>query len=86
MGGAGFITMQSLIISLLIAFILFGGSRLKDLGGQLGGAIKDFRKAIRDGDKAADAEHEKLETQASASKGRVIEGEVRKETDNNHSS
>ena len=85
MSGAGFITMQSLIIILLIAIILFGGSRIKDLGGQLGSAIKDFRKAMRDGEAQADADT-KAENDKLAASGRIIEGEARKGNDNNRSS
>jgi sec-independent protein translocase protein TatA len=44
-----------LIILLLVAALLFGGKRLRNLGGDLGGAIRGFRKSM-DGDEAAAGE------------------------------
>ncbi len=44
----------NLLIILLIVIVLFGTKRLKNIGGDLGGAIKGFRKAMdSDEDKAA---------------------------------
>ncbi len=40
-----------LIIILLIVIVLFGGGRIARLGGELGTAIKDFRKGLNDGEK-----------------------------------
>ena len=37
-----------LIIILVIAILVFGGKRLKSLGGDLGGAIKGFKSAMKD--------------------------------------
>jgi sec-independent protein translocase protein TatA len=37
-----------LLIVLLVVVVLFGGSRLADLGGSLGKGIKEFRKAIKE--------------------------------------
>jgi len=34
------------LLFLLIVLLLFGGSRLRDMGGALGGAIRDFRSAV----------------------------------------
>ncbi|MEM1436955.1 MAG: twin-arginine translocase TatA/TatE family subunit [Pseudomonadota bacterium] len=59
-----------LIVVLLIVLVIFGPKRLKNLGGELGGAIKGFRKAVADEDGAAAKE-------ASAVKDeRVIDGQV----------
>lgn len=35
-----------LVIILLIVVILFGASRLREVGGAMGGAIREFRSAI----------------------------------------
>ena len=35
-----------LLIILLIVALIFGTKRLKDIGGDLGGAIKSFKKAM----------------------------------------
>ncbi len=31
-----------------VAILLFGGKRLRNLGGDLGGALRDFKKALHD--------------------------------------
>jgi sec-independent protein translocase protein TatA len=41
---------SELLIIFLIVLLLFGASRLRDIGGALGGAIRDFRKAVSDVD------------------------------------
>jgi sec-independent protein translocase protein TatA len=45
-----------LVIILVIVLLLFGTKRLKNLGGDLGGAIKGFKGAMKQGeaDKNAD--------------------------------
>lgn len=67
--GIGGINIWSLLIILAIVLLLFGTKRLKNLGGDLGGAIKGFKNAIGDDkaetDKAEDAKN--LEQQAAAS-------------------
>jgi sec-independent protein translocase protein TatA len=47
MGLSG-ISPVSLIIILLIVLVLFGGKRLRNLGTDLGGAIKGFRSSVRE--------------------------------------
>jgi sec-independent protein translocase protein TatA len=42
-----------LVIILLIVAILFGGSRISQLGGELGSAIHAFRQALQDPDSKA---------------------------------
>ena len=39
-----------LVIILLIALLIFGASRLRDIGGAMGGAIRDFRSALTGAD------------------------------------
>lgn len=41
-----------LLIILVIIIVLFGASRLKGIGGALGGSIKEFKNAVRDEDAA----------------------------------
>ncbi len=67
--------MQILIIAIIV-LILFGGSRLRNIGGDLGNAIKGFKKAMSDGDKAKEEEQAKL----SAESQKIIEGSVEKST------
>jgi sec-independent protein translocase protein TatA len=37
-----------LLIILVIIIVLFGASRLRGIGGALGGSIKEFKNAVRD--------------------------------------
>jgi|GEM_PF-1351008 len=39
------------LIILAIVLVLFGGGRISRLGGEVGGAIANFRKGLRDGAK-----------------------------------
>ena len=57
---------------LAIVLVLFGAKRLRNIGGDLGGAIKGFRKAMKEDESRAGSEG-KLEDQGS---GNVIDGEV----------
>ena len=66
-----------LLIVLGIVILIFGTKKLRNLGGDIGGAIKSFKTAVKDG---GEAEQPKVEEKP----GRVIEGEARKE-DEKHS-
>ena len=46
--GVAEIGIWQLIIILIIALLLFGSGRLRDLGGDLGTAIRGFRSAVRE--------------------------------------
>ena len=52
--GLGGISMWQLLIVLLIVVMIFGTKRLKSIGGDLGGALKGFRKAMDTDDKETD--------------------------------
>ncbi|NKN34095.1 twin-arginine translocase TatA/TatE family subunit [Marichromatium bheemlicum] len=54
--GAGGISIWQLLIILVIVLLLFGTKRLKNLGSDLGTAIKGFRSAMSDADKDREAE------------------------------
>lgn len=69
------ISVWQLLIVLAIVVVLFGTKRLRNIGSDLGGAIKSFRQAVKDGDQ----DSEKLEGK---DKGRIIDAEVtRKDKD-----
>lgn len=54
--GIGGISMWQLLIILLIVILIFGTKRLKGMGGDLGSAIKSFKKAVtEDEDKDKDS-------------------------------
>lgn len=58
MGG---ISVTQLIIIAVIVILLFGTKKLRGLGGDLGSAIKGFKKAISDEDKDASIAEKKAE-------------------------
>lgn len=64
--GFGGISIWSLLLILAIVILLFGTKKLRNVGSDLGGAIKSFKKAVKDenADKAA----------MNKSEGNVIEG------------
>lgn len=58
------ISVTQLLIILVIVVVLFGTKRLRNIGGDLGGAIKGFRSAVKDGSgdkKIADEDDDTLE-------------------------
>ena len=54
--GLGGISIWQLLIVLAIVVLLFGTKKLRSMGGDLGGAVKGFRKAISDDDSKADSD------------------------------
>jgi sec-independent protein translocase protein TatA len=46
---------MELVIILLVLVMLFGATRLADLGGSLGKGIKEFRKAVKEEDAEEEA-------------------------------
>lgn len=65
------ISVWQLLIILLIVLLLFGAKRLRNIGSDLGSAVKGFRTAIKDEESSDKAQIEQRE-------GEVIEGEVSK--------
>lgn len=78
------ISIWQLLIVLAIVIVLFGTKKLRNVGGDLGGAIKSFRKAVKDGEgesKEKDEEEstEQLEQKKDEDGNNVIEGEATRE-------
>ena len=66
------ISIWQLLIILLIVVVLFGTKKLRNIGGDLGGAIKNFRQSMRDGEnETAEANPQQL-----TKDGIVTEGQV----------
>ncbi len=70
--GLGGISIWQLLIILVIVFMLFGTKRLRSLGGDLGSAIKGFKKAV------SDDENAKVDDKSQENVDKVIEGEAEK--------
>lgn len=58
--GLGGISLWQLGIILLIVVVIFGTKRLKDIGKDLGGAVKGFRQSMSDADREPPAETRQL--------------------------
>ena len=59
--GVGGIGIWQLLIILLIVVMLFGTKKLRNLGSDLGGALKGFKSAIKDEDAEKEDEEESSE-------------------------
>ncbi|TNF87634.1 MAG: twin-arginine translocase TatA/TatE family subunit [Gammaproteobacteria bacterium] len=70
--GFGGISIWSLLLILAIVILLFGTKKLRNVGGDLGSAIRNFKKSVKDEEVAQDK---------SESEGQVIEGKVTEEKD-----
>jgi sec-independent protein translocase protein TatA len=65
--GLGGISIWQLLIILAIVLLIFGTKRLKNIGGDVGGAIKNFKQAVNEGDKKSPEPIEKQEADANFS-------------------
>ncbi len=71
--GFGGISPLSLLLILAIIVLLFGTRKLRNIGGDLGNAIKNFKNAMTSGEANKDAasrDERKLEN------GRIIDAEI----------
>jgi sec-independent protein translocase protein TatA len=68
--GFGGISIWSLALILGIVILLFGTKKLRNVGGDLGSAIKNFKKSVKDEEVA----HESTESEA-----QIIEGKVKQD-------
>lgn len=64
------------LIVLVIILLVFGTKKLRNIGSDLGGAVKGFKEGMKDGDKAADA----AQAPPQVAGGQTIEGEVKEKT------
>ena len=63
------------LIVLVIVMLVFGTKKLRNIGADLGGAVRGFKDGMQTGDKAADAG---ATPQVS---GKTVEGEVKAKTE-----
>ena len=73
--GIGGISPLSLILILAIIILLFGTKKLRNIGGDLGNAIKNFKNSMSSGESEKDSVVEDDKKLDSAS-GRIIDAEV----------
>jgi sec-independent protein translocase protein TatA len=65
--GFGGISIWQLLIVLAIVLLIFGTKRLKGLGGDMGSAIKSFKKAVNETDYETGASEKKSDDEKKAS-------------------
>jgi sec-independent protein translocase protein TatA len=61
----------------VIVLVLFGTKRLRDAGGDLGGAIKNFKKSLSDAKNGTDEADEKPVEKVTQDNSKVIDAEVK---------
>ncbi len=79
--GIGGISLGSLLIILLIVILLFGTKKLRNIGQDMGAAIKNFRSAVKEKDEAAANETTANNTTAAKIEGQVIDVPVKEKSD-----
>ena len=69
------------LIVLVVVLLIFGTKKLRNIGQDLGGAVKGFKDGMKTGDEAANAANAAKEADATAQQlgGTTIEGEIKKE-------
>ena len=63
------------LIVLLVVVLIFGTKKLRNLGTDLGGAVKGFKEGMK-----TEEDKNAVKTEIPPSAGQTIEGEARKET------
>ncbi len=61
---------KELIVILVIVMLVFGTKKIRNVGTDVGGWIRDFKRALKDGQDASDDAAKKPDP------GRVIEGDT----------
>lgn len=61
------------LIVLVIVLVIFGTKKLRNMGSDLGGAVKNFKEAMQEGEK-----NPKLES--GSGQGQTIEGEIKEKS------
>lgn len=73
--GLGGISIWQLLIILVIVILLFGTKKLRNMGGDLGSAVKSFRGAMKEGEKETAASEGSADSES-----QIIEGQVEKDS------
>ena len=70
------------LIVLLVVVLIFGTKKLRNIGQDLGGAVKGFKEGVKGAEDDANAAKSAAADAANPAKlgGQTLEGEVRKET------
>jgi sec-independent protein translocase protein TatA len=66
--GFGGISIWSLLLILAIVVLLFGTKKLRNVGNDLGGAIRSFKKAVKEEEKAPEGDSNVIEGKVNENK------------------
>ncbi|AFL72175.1 twin-arginine translocase TatA/TatE family subunit [Thiocystis violascens] len=80
--GLGGISIWQLLIILVIVLLLFGTKRLKNVGSDLGGAIRSFRESMSNADKDDKVDDEQP-TSGQVASAQVSTSKTNQDTDKN---
>jgi sec-independent protein translocase protein TatA len=69
MGGIG---IWQLLIILLIVILVFGAKKIRNIGGDVGSAIKNFKQAVKEGEDDGEDEAKRVEAKSE----KIIDAEV----------
>jgi sec-independent protein translocase protein TatA len=69
------ISVWQLLILLAVVILIFGTKKLKNVGGDLGSAIKSFKTSIKDGDEAAEQANKVEQAKESSSQTESVKKE-----------
>jgi sec-independent protein translocase protein TatA len=67
------------LIVLVIVLVVFGTKKLRNVGGDLGGAVKSFKDAVKENEQQP-AQQIQQPAQPAQQAGQTIEGEVKNKT------
>ncbi len=70
------LSVTQLLVILAIVLVLFGAKKLRNIGGDLGGAIKNFRHSVKEGETEDETKPHIQNRVDQVDSGRVIEAEV----------
>jgi sec-independent protein translocase protein TatA len=67
------------LIVLVIVLVIFGTKKLRNVGSDLGGAVKSFKDAVKEGE-TAQPPAQQIQPPPAQQTGQTIEGEVKNKT------
>ena len=68
------------LIVLVIILLVFGTKKLRNIGQDLGGAVKGFKDGMKDGTAEKSDAQQQIAAGADKEKGQTIDGEVKEKT------
>jgi len=68
------------LVVLVIVVLVFGTKKLRNLGGDIGGAVKGFKDGVKGAGEEESSEEESSSSSSQKVSGQTIEGEVKDKT------